>query len=243
LKIQLLSDLHLEFHRDGGRSFVESLAPEGVDVLVLAGDIAVGGAVRESLALFCRRYRTSFVVYVNGNHEFYGTDRAGVLEQCRAAAEDHANLVWLDASVAEVMGRRFLGAPLWFRRHPDTPRLREAMTDFSVIRDFESWVYEENARAVELFERELREGDIVVTHHLPSERSVAPRFVGNPLNPFFVCDVEPLIRERQPRFWLHGHTHCSLRYDIGKTSVVCNPFGYAGIELNPDFSENLLVEA
>ena len=42
------------------------------------------------------------------------------------------------------------------------------MSDFSVIRDFQSWVYEENARAVTFFRRELREGDVVVTHHLPS---------------------------------------------------------------------------
>ena len=42
MRLQLLSDLHFEFHRDGGRSFVDSLDPGGIDVLVLAGDIAVG---------------------------------------------------------------------------------------------------------------------------------------------------------------------------------------------------------
>ena len=116
------------------------------------------------------------------------------------------------------------------------------MTDFSAIEDFESWVYEENARAVALFEEWLRPGDIVVTHHLPSQRCVAPRFVGHPLNPFFVCDLTNLIVERQPRLWLHGHSHGSMRVQIGETTVLCNPFGYAVEAPNHEFVDRLVVE-
>jgi predicted phosphodiesterase len=242
MQIQVLSDVHCEFHRDGGRSFVDSLDPGGVDVLVLAGDIAVGAELPRALELFCRRYSEARVVYVHGNHEFYGTDRASVVAACREAERRLSNLTWLDVSSVEISGQRFLGAPLWFATSADAFRYRHAMTDFSVIRDFESWVYEENARAVAFLREELREGDVVVTHHLPSLLSVAPRFARSPLNPFFVCDVEPLIRERRPRLWIHGHTHCSIRYDIGTTSVVCNPFGYVGAELNPDFSDKLVIE-
>jgi len=111
--------------------------------------------------------------------------------------------------------------------------LKHALTDFSVIEDFESWVYEENARAVDFLDQQLRPGDIVVTHHLPSQRCVAPRFVGNPLNPFFVCDLTELILERRPRLWLHGHSHASTRIQIGETTVLCNPFGYMGEEPIP----------
>jgi predicted phosphodiesterase len=39
MKIQLLSDLHFEFHNDQGNGLVNSLKPEGVDVLILTGDI------------------------------------------------------------------------------------------------------------------------------------------------------------------------------------------------------------
>jgi predicted phosphodiesterase len=48
MHIQLLSDLHFEFHADHGQSFVESLDPRGVDVLVLAGDIAVGDGIADA---------------------------------------------------------------------------------------------------------------------------------------------------------------------------------------------------
>jgi predicted phosphodiesterase len=238
--IQVLSDVHCEFHRDGGRSFAGSLDPRGVELLVLAGDIAVGAGIAEALGHFCRRYEDADVIYVHGNHEFYRADRATVRHATERAMEENENLTWLDASAVELRGRRVLGAPLWFRQHPDTWR-KLGMADFEVIPDFEAWVYAENARAIEFFEASLAEGDVVVTHHLPSQRSVAPEFVGNPLNPFFVCDLEGLIRERRPKLWIHGHTHRSLNYLIGTTSVVCNPFGYAGIEQNSAFDDKLVV--
>jgi Calcineurin-like phosphoesterase len=245
MRLQLLSDLHFEFHRDGGRSFVHSLDPTGVDALVLAGDIAVGAGIRGALRLFCEHYSEATVLYVHGNHEFYQAERAAVLAGTQQAERDHGNLVWLDNTSVELGGRRFLGGPLWFPRLPRSPfapPLERAMSDFTEIRDFETWVYAENERAVAMLQAELREDDVVVTHYLPSPRSVSSRFRDHPLNPFFVCDVEALIADRQPRLWLHGHTHDSLRYRIGRTTVLCNPFGYAGYELNSAFSDHLVVD-
>jgi Icc-related predicted phosphoesterase len=242
MRLQLLSDLHFEFHRDGGRSFVDSLDSSGVDVLVLAGDIAVGAGIGEALGLFCRHYAAATVLYVHGNHEFYKTERAEVLAFTQQAERDHANLVWLDNTSVELMGRRFVGTPLWFAGAPFGPKLKRAMSDFTEIRNFETWVYAENERAVAMLHAELGRDDVVVTHHLPSQRSVSRRFVGHPLNPFFVCDLEALIAERQPRLWVHGHTHDSVHYAIGRTTVLCNPFGYAGYELNAAFSHNLIVD-
>lgn len=242
MRFHLLSDIHFEFHQDGGRAFVESLDPEGIDVVVLAGDIAVGDGIGPALDLVCRHFAEATVVYVHGNHEFYRSSREAVHAHTRRACDDHANLRWLDCEAVEIGGRRFLGAPLWFPERPEAAHLRRHMTDFTIIESFESWVYDDNARAVAFLKAEVARGDIVVTHHLPSPQSVSPRFVDHPLTPFFVCDVEPLIRDRQPAYWLHGHTHDSLRYAIGDTTVACNPYGYAGHELNPAFTDRLVFE-
>jgi Icc-related predicted phosphoesterase len=242
MRLQLLSDLHFEFHRDGGRSFANSLDPTGIDVLVLAGDIAVAEGLPPALTLLCGRFRDAAVVYVHGNHEFYGSDRNSVLDITKRTQAENPNLVWLDSSGVQLSGFNFLGAPLWFPPSTVDERLKHAMNDFSAIDDFESWVYEENARALAFFDRQLRPGDIVVTHHLPSQRCVAPRFAGHPLNPFFVCDLTGLIMERRPRLWLHGHSHASVHTQIGETTVLCNPFGYAVEEMNPEFSDRLVVE-
>jgi DNA polymerase V len=93
-----------------------------------------------------------------------------------------------------------------------------------------------------VLERTVREGSIVVTHMLPSQRSIAPQFARSPLNPFFLCDVEELILERAPQLWVHGHTHVSCDYEIGRTRVVCNPFGYARVEENARFDEGKIVD-
>jgi hypothetical protein len=156
-------------------------------------------------------------------------------DELRRAQRRQRNLRWLDAEAVSIEGVRFLGAPLWFERTPIGDAVRGAMHDFSAIRDLEDWVYRENARARAFFEAELRAEDVVVTHHLPCAASVAPRWRGSPLNAFFLCDLEALIRSRAPALWIHGHTHESVDVLVGTTRVVCNPFGYARREENPRF--------
>jgi Icc-related predicted phosphoesterase len=114
------------------------------------------------------------------------------------------------------------------------------LNDFDLIEDFKSAVYGENAAAVDFLRRELRFGDIVVTHHLPAAKSVHPRFVNSPLTPFFLCDLTDLILDRQPAVWVHGHTHASLDYLLGATRIVCNPMGYSH-DPNSCFEAGLLV--
>ena len=116
MRLQLLSDLHFEFHRDGGCSFADSLDPTGIDVLVLAGDIAVAEGLLPALALLCSRFRDSSVVYVHGNHEFYGSDHNFVVDITKRAQTENPNLAWLDSSGVQLHGFNFLGAPLWFPR-------------------------------------------------------------------------------------------------------------------------------
>jgi Icc-related predicted phosphoesterase len=241
LTIGFVSDLHTEFHADGGATLLAEIHPAGLDVLVLAGDIAVGEDIGEVLDRACTRFAGSDVVYVLGNHEHYGTSRAvisGILEQARSA---HRNLHVLDGDAVEIRGRRFLGGTLWFRDDPASLRYRSWLTDFSAIPDFVPWVFEENERQLAFLERELRAGDVVVTHHLPAHACVSKRFAGSPMNAFFLCDVERLIEERRPALWIHGHTHDSVDVSVSGTPIVCNPFGYARHELNAGFDANRRV--
>ena len=38
--------------------------------------------------------------------------------------------------------------------------------------------------------------------------------------------LEPLIKAHQPDLWIHGHTHTSFDYRVGRCRVLCNPRGY-----------------
>ena len=242
MRIQLLSDLHFEFHRDGGQSFVESLNPDGIDVLVLAGDIAVGEDLPDALDLLCRRYRNSSVIYVHGNHEFYHSSLGRVHQLTMMAIRNNPNLAWLNKAGVKVWRTWFWGAPLWFPHTVTDPSLKQMLSDFSEIEDFETWVYRENQAATDFFQDHVEPGDIVVTHHLPSQLCVSPQYRGSALNPFFVSDMTPFILKRRPRFWLHGHTHDSRDIKIGEARVICNPFGYARSNVNPNFNDRLIIE-
>jgi len=244
MKFLPISDLHFEFQADKGRSFVESLPP--ADVVILAGDIAVGDGIPAALALFCNKYPR--VVYVHGNHEYYYTTYKAVQEFTQLAVAENSNLVYLDGTTTLILanGERILGGTLWFPRpllvQSQYDRAKLGMTDFKVIADFEDWVYPTHDKMVQHLTDNLQEGDIVITHHLPSYKSVNAKWQGDLLNHFFVGDVEHLILARKPKLWIHGHTHDSCDYMLGDTRVVCNPFGYAGVQLNQKFDDALILE-
>jgi predicted phosphodiesterase len=242
MRLQPMSDLHLEFHRDGGQAFLAALEPRA-EVLVLAGDIvplrSVGPA-RALLAGFAAKFPD--VVYVPGNHEYYGTSPARAEAVLEEAAAGIANLHVLNPGVVELHGTRFVGAPLWFPPTPDEELYRRFVSDFASIDDFVPWVHETHAAHLAFLEAEVRAGDVVVTHHLPHGRSVSPMFAGSPSNRFFVAaGAAPLVTNRLARVWIHGHTHTPCDYVEAGTRVVCNPLGYPG-ERKPAFAQGLVVE-
>ena len=107
MKIQLASDLHLEFLRnlDPKERLIEPA--EGADVLVLAGDIAGGS---NSLRIF-KDWPTP-VVLLAGNHEYYGRGIEETQKGMRHEAEA-AGIHFLENQSVVIDGGRFLGATLW----------------------------------------------------------------------------------------------------------------------------------
>lgn len=228
MRIMLLSDLHLEFHCDTVE-FVSKLDSD-VDVLVLAGDINVHDQIIVTLDLFCNKFKN--VVYVPGNHEYYHTSPKKLKAIRKKCHKRNDNLHWLDNEIVTIKGQRFLGGTGWFRDHPTNFPYERNMSDFNVIQDFKPWVYEEQAKFELLLENNLQVGDVVVTHHLPSEVCIDDFFKGSFLNRFFVCDYSNLIYDRGPALWMYGHTHFEQDLSVGDTRLVCNPRGYPN-ERNP----------
>ena len=240
MRIQILSDIHLEFHHDGGRSFIADLDPEGVDVLVLAGDICAWHQLEATLPDFCDRYPE--VVYVYGNHELYGASFPHVRGLVGRLESSVENLHILDSALLEIGGVRFVGTTLWFPFRSDNIAYERNISDFQRIDGLRAHVYDEHERATRFLVDNVHKGDVVITHHLPTFRSVPPRYKSDPLTRFFVSPMDDLIRHRRPALWVHGHSHDSADYLHGDTRVVCNPFGYIGYELNERFVEKMVVE-
>lgn len=243
MRAAVLSDIHVEFHRDNGKSFIQSLDPTGVDVLILAGDVANASTIRQALEGLCARFEKAQVLYVVGNHELYGGSPDKVYADiCRAAAKC-PNLRFLDHKMVEVGGVRFAGSTLWFRDDPLNAIYQNSLNDFYQIKGFVPWVYDENRKA-EGFLRAVMASrtppDVIVTHHLPSQRCVVPQYRGSPLNRFFVAPVAdggmPL-----PKLWVYGHTHTPFDEVHDGCRFLCNAFGYPH-EPKRQFRESLTIE-
>ncbi len=240
MKIQVISDVHTEFQADSGREFIAQLDPERIDVLVVAGDLCDHWNIWKTLTWLSEAY--SQVVYVLGNHESYGSSIQRSRSQAAAVSKSVENLHFLDNSTCEIDGQRFVGTSMWFRDAPDNVFYEGRMNDFRKIRNLRNSVYVENGRAVEFLNHTVKTDDIVVTHHLPSDACVSSRFSGSDLNRFFVCLMDNLIFDAKPKLWIHGHTHDSKDFMHGETRIVCNPFGYAGVELNLEYEAQKIVE-
>lgn len=120
MKIQLLSDLHLESNPD----FVAQPTP-GADLLVLAGDIGSyqsGSLLRGNdfglgrfsplpLAQGGAAWPTP-VLFIPGNHEYDGLDFDATHARLRETCE-RLGLVWLEQQTVVLQGLRFIGSTLW----------------------------------------------------------------------------------------------------------------------------------
>lgn len=229
MKAYVCADLHCEFHPDGGRDLIAHVLPDA-EMIIVAGDLTVADGLRPALGLLAERY--PHVVYVAGNHDYYHSSLEEV-ESLRRTLR-LGNVHWLEDEAEEVAGVRFVGCTLWFGHH--RPELERDISDFHVIADLRQWVHRKNAQGLDFLRKNVTPDSVVVTHHLPSIRSIVPRYRGSALNCFFACpEAEEIILKQSPRLWIHGHTHDSLDYRLGQTRVFCNPLGYVGVEVNPFF--------
>jgi UDP-2,3-diacylglucosamine pyrophosphatase LpxH len=257
MKIQVLSDLHLE-HCAGieSVSVEEIVPPSRGDVLVLAGDIDYG-----TRAMLPYGQCGVPVIYVAGNHEYYRGHIKRVNIELRQCART-IGIDYLSEDAVVIDGVRFLGTTLWtdFALYPGREResldaARQGVSDFSWIRTSTGFFTPEQSVLMHRVARDwLGEQlatpfdgpTVVVTHHAPSARSTPPQFVGSPVNPAFVSELTELAGLAD--LWIHGHCHHSCDYDWRGTRVVANPRGYPVRREtplaweNPDFDDGFCVE-
>ncbi len=252
MKLLILSDIHLEFD--------EFVVPTtDADVVVLAGDI-------HHRTRGVRWARDAFgelpVVYVPGNHEFYGASTPRLLGKMRRAAAG-SNVHVLQDEAVTLAGVRFLGCTLWtdFALHGDRSHRQtsmricgQLMNDYRCIRRSRgrrelrpSDTWDMHSRSVHWLREQLsapsESGDptVVVTHHAPSLQSVPQELQDDPVSSAFASDLDGLVSDSGAPLWIHGHLHRSHSYRLGDTEVVCNARGYPSEPAN-GFDPGLVFE-
>lgn len=229
--VYAISDLHLEFRKDP--SIIETFPK--ADILVLAGDICNAvtdegqDIYRQFLLKAAEKY--SDVVFIAGNHEFYGCryDRNKVLDFLFDLAEE-THTTFLHRTTAVIQGLKFVGATLWSLIDKES---------VSRINDFHETVFRTQIDYVEEFVNDFRflrtvlersvqrYPVVVVTHHLPSGSLIHSRYFGSVVNSAFSTDVlGSLSLSPQVKLWVSGHTHEFMRKKYGGCELFVNPLGY-----------------
>ncbi len=244
MKLHVVSDLHLEHDPDW------RLPATDADVLVLAGDIAPG---LRGLGAFFKYGKP--VLYVPGNHEYYGENLPGLGAAMRLYAKA-AGITVLDRDEAVIGGVRFLGATLWTdftlfgegRRDQAIAYADKHLNDYITIRNGNGgWLTARQSAELhalsaawldERLAQPFRGPTVVITHHGPHPRSVHKRHDGHMMNGAFVSDLTRLMG--RAGLWIHGHVHHSFDYSVGGTRIVANPKGYGGE--NKEFVPNLVLD-
>ncbi len=234
LRLLVLSDLHTEF-----APFQQH--ETDADVVVLAGDIGTKLAgVDMAKATFAGRP----VVYVAGNHEYYGGALPHLTDKLRARAAD-SNVHFLEDDAVVIGGVRFLGCTLWTNfllfgpKRRDACRLdaEEKLTDYRRIRRSPQFrrLRSQDTALLHIKSKKWLEGalaepfdgpTVVVTHHAPSIASIPERYLEDSLSAAFASDLAAWVEGRPIDLWIHGHTHNCVDYLLSGVRVVSNQRGY-----------------
>jgi predicted phosphodiesterase len=258
MRLLVLSDLHLEVWREYAPRIDTSASSP--DVVILAGDIHTKS---RAPAWAAQTFPGIPVLYVAGNHEFYGeaVETSGVA--IRTECEIYTNVHFLDCGEYVLSGVRFLGATLWtdfslFSADRKSSAMLEAqsvMNDYQRIRvaaaGYRKLRPEDTARLHaeqrKWLDEKLSEPflghTVVVTHMAPSMRSVSPKYSEDPVSAAFASNLDDLTAKAD--IWVHGHTHTSFDYQLGKCRVVANPLGYllrGGQAENENFNPSFIVQ-
>ena len=189
-------------------------------------------------------------LYNGGNSEVGRVDSAADrLKHCAQISRDFSNVHFMnrDRYELECEGLSVLGATLW--TNLDTAEKQavaeEGMNDFRFIavdqqpredsgchrlltaadvltwhRCDREWLRQEIA-----INASISRPIIVITHHLPTFRLVASKYIASPLTVAFASEC-PKLLAHPVRGWIAGHTHTSARFALGKMQLGVNPRGY-----------------
>lgn len=238
--IALHSDLHLE-----RQCLPKDWLTKVPDILILAGDIIRIDESYQFLTYIEKKYESTHVIYVTGNHEYYEIENMLEAERIlKASLKEHDQIHFLQNDAIVINGIRFLGTTGWSRMLTlGIEKQLEAkyLVGYS-INDFRLIGYEDRVfnvdDCIELGEQQYewlkaelsKESDckhtVVITHFSPSLKLRNTQFPIDEMSAYFHASFDDLIEKYQPDIWMFGHTHANFDIQIGKTRVISNQKGY-----------------
>jgi predicted phosphodiesterase len=258
MKFQIISDIHTEFaleNPDMEKDIFGIDIPENSKevTLLIAGDLSQRTATSEFLNNLSQYYKN--VVFVCGNHEFYGGKLEGTVDDIVAGIRGD-NIYLLDNEMISFAPEEdvvIIGSTLWSDNSLAFYNPNSYMNDYVYITD-------DNGKAIFPYDTLQKHYEavgyiysmidylkkkhksikiIVLTHHLPSYKMIDKDYFESCLNPFYASNLESIM-ELGVDMWICGHTHWAFDEVIGNTRCIVNPRGYPGQLTN--YNRQLIID-
>ena len=253
--IALHSDLHLELQNIPA-GWLSSDVP---DVLILAGDISYIDRIERFLVELTDQHSELQVIYITGNHEYYGSEDMLKAEDALKASLDASDRIhFLQCDTIELFNIRFIGCTGWPRmlslgkekQQQASKVVGQSINDFYKIgMGYKTFTTDD---CIELGEQHYKwleqtlatptacEQTVVITHFAPSLNVANPNYPIDEMSAYFYASFDPLIEKYQPAIWAFGHTHANFDICMGLTRVISNQHGY-GRECKGSYQTNRVL--
>lgn len=256
MKIQIVSDLHLEFTANREWVAKNHIIPIG-DVLLIAGDTYCLSHP-EHAASFLQRVSDDFHLIIStlGNHEFYGSN----IEQANPVYryyESYNHLV-LNNQNFIYQGIRFICSVLWshvpsyhlydvqngINDYRHIYKINEGGNYYPIRVEDTNALHELSYRFIEQAIAEKHSGPtILLTHHMPSYKSISPRYKNSRISSAFAANMDALIEANpQISYWFYGHAHDFHKMKINNCTLIRNPLGYVDQGEHQGFRRDYFIE-
>ena len=241
IKIQVISDLHLEFLKTIPKIFKPKFfqKPQFVKApyLFLAGDIGypkLNRGIWLEFINFCDKYYDK-IFYVVGNHEAYGSEYYETINIIKEVFKSKSKFVFLERGVISNLGPyKVVGCTLWsdinkigFDSLNDGVYIKIKKDGCELSKISQEDILEFYKKDKEWLDSRVDANTIVMTHHLPSFDLIDERYRHlkyKDLNTGFASNLDSILL--RSKAWIYGHTHIGNIKDLYGTVCICNPFGY-----------------
>lgn len=234
MKIQYISDIHLETLFSNSHKMVKHFIQPQAKVCILAGDI--GNPYEKSYRTFLDDMNTKFekVFLIAGNHEFYNNNINDTKEKIKEICKNFNNISFLDNSYEDYGGYRFIGSILWthIKNKQYTINDTKLIKNFSVD-DYNS-LHEVSSNFLNNTLTDCTKNNIksiVITHHLPiyelTHTKYRDSFYAN-YQQWFHGNSDDIIKQNSSIIsaYIYGHTHSDSIQEHYGVTFYCNPLGY-----------------
>lgn len=223
MKFALFSDIHNEFRKEW------FIPKPDADVIVFCGDVINGKSIIDYYQTVLDENPGKQIVFINGNHEYYGHEKIFLDETVSEFFKDNSNIHFLNNEIFEFENVFFIGSTLWTNFNKSIVSEHDSynrLSDFRQIRvqqdeySFAAYVKPEHMRrwfneGINFISQSVRacpsdKTPVILTHFVPSKNIEHSRIPSDSLTDYFNPDCETDIAEfGRETIWCYGHNHCN----------------------------------